>query len=102
MPELCVSGAACLSDGALLLDRFGTNASGARGQRAERQLAPHAILAQRIARRRLRLLFGGDVASRQQGKQRIEELPEQPAVDDLPLTARRVQLVNGDAPPTAG
>jgi hypothetical protein len=65
MPALRRRRAARFSHGAILLDGFDANPGGARGQRAERQRAPHAILAQGIARRRLRLLFGGDVASRQ-------------------------------------
>ena len=96
--------AARFSHGAILLDGFGTNPGGARGQRAERQRAPHVILAQRIARRRLRVLFRGNVASRQSGTQRIEELSQQPPVDDLPLTAssfRQRSVDEANAPPRA-
>jgi hypothetical protein len=89
MSRLRGGGPAGFSDGAVLLNGIDTVAEGARDQRAQCQLAPHAILAQGIAWRRVRMLFRAHVTAGQQRKKRIEELSQEPTVDDLPLSRCR-------------
>ena len=89
MSKLRGGGPAGFSDGAVLLNSIDTVAEGARDQRAQRQFAPHAILAQGIARRRVRMLFRSYITSGQHRKKGIEELSQQPTVDDLPLSGCR-------------
>jgi hypothetical protein len=73
---------------AALLDIIGTIAVGARDERAQRACPTHAVVAQGLSRRGLRLLFGPVVPDAQARKGRIEKFSDQPAVDDFALKTR--------------